>query len=210
MYRRDPVGQNPHKAQRRPARTNKAKTQGGSALRFSSLTFLSHGRPTTNDATCGPPAWFTAPLRPAPVASARRASFRCAFSRVNKQPHTRRSGATSTERWPRGRLPEIGQTQQTRVPKREIALRALNGHYLGFGRGRKILSILLAPRSNSGITPVGLLERYKGTSSPPFHRPVGCCGSQDTTGRQAIWNPAGFGPLCLCSSHCSLPSCKAV
>ena len=44
---------------------------------------------------------------------------------------------------------------------------------------------------------MGLLERYKGTSSPPFHRPVGCCGSQDTTGRQAIWNPAGFASLSL-------------
>ena len=57
---------------------------------------------------------------------------------------------------------------------------------------------------------MGLLERYEDTSSPPSHRPVGCCGSQNTTGRQAIWNPVGFGPLCLCSSHCSLPSCKAV
>ena len=27
---------------------------------------------------------------------------------------------------------------------------------------------------------MGLLERYKGTSSPPSHRPVGCCGSQNT------------------------------
>ena len=51
----------------------------------------------------------------------------------------------------------------------------LSGYYLGFGRGRKIpwetLSILLAPRSNSGVTPVGLPERYKGTSSPPFIAP---------------------------------------
>ena len=47
----------------------------------------------------------------------------------------------------------------------------LKSYYLGFGRGRKILSILLAPRSNSGITPVGLLERYKDTSSPPFIAP---------------------------------------
>ena len=37
---------------------------------------------------------------------------------------------------------------------------------------------------------MGLLERYKGTSSPPFHRPVGCCGSQDTTGRQATVKPS--------------------
>ena len=44
---------------------------------------------------------------------------------------------------------------------------------------------------------MGLLERYKGTSSPPSHRPVGCCGSQNTTGRQAIWNPAGFASLSL-------------
>ena len=47
----------------------------------------------------------------------------------------------------------------------------LKSYYLGFGRGRKILSILLAPRSNSGITPVGLLERYKDTASPPFIAP---------------------------------------
>ena len=39
---------------------------------------------------------------------------------------------------------------------------------------------------------MGLLERYKGTSSAPSHRPVGCCGSQNTTGRQAIWNPVEF------------------
>ena len=57
---------------------------------------------------------------------------------------------------------------------------------------------------------MGLLERYKDTSSPPSHRPVGCCGSQNTTGLQTIWNPVGFSSICLCSSHCSLPSCKAV
>ena len=45
---------------------------------------------------------------------------------------------------------------------------------------------------------MGLLERYKGTSNPPFsHRPVVCCGSQNTTGRQAIWNPVGFASLSL-------------
>ena len=44
---------------------------------------------------------------------------------------------------------------------------------------------------------MGLLERYKGPSTPPFHRLVGCCGSQDTTGRQAILNPAGFASLSL-------------
>ena len=37
---------------------------------------------------------------------------------------------------------------------------------------------------------MGLLERYKSTLSPPFHRPVGCCGSQDTTGRQATVKPS--------------------
>ena len=38
---------------------------------------------------------------------------------------------------------------------------------------------------------MGLLERYKDTSSPPSHRPDGCCGSQNTTGRQATWDPVG-------------------
>ena len=58
---------------------------------------------------------------------------------------------------------------------------------------------------------MGLPECYEGTSSPPSHRPVDCyCGSENTTGRQAIWNPVGFSSICLCSSHCSLPPCKAV
>ena len=86
----------------------------------------------------------------------------------------------------------------------------LNGYYLGFGRGRENRSILLAPRSNSGITPVGLPERYKGTSSPPFHRPVGCCGSQDTTGRQATEKPPDLPrnlPLIFFFKHI-LPSCE--
>ena len=60
----------------------------------------------------------------------------------------------------------------------------LGAYYLGFGWVRNPRSILLAPRSNSGITPVGLLERYEDTSSPPSHRPVGCCGSQ--SGSQKI------------------------
>ena len=57
--------------------------------------------------------------------------------------------------------------------RHEIKLRRHQGPTAGgvFWPRKKILSILLAPRSNSGITPVGLLERYKDTSSPPFIAP---------------------------------------
>ena len=58
----------------------------------------------------------------------------------------------------------------------------------------------LAPRSNSGITPMGLLERYKGTSSPPppIAPSVAAAHRTPQDGR-----PSGIPPdlpLCLCSS----------
>ena len=47
---------------------------------------------------------------------------------------------------------------------------------------------------------MGLLGRYNHAPNPRLQSPVGCSGSQNTAGRQAIWGRR-IG-LCLCSSHC--------
>ena len=68
-------------------------------------------------------------------------------------------------------------------------------------------SILLAPQSNSGITPMGLLERCKGTSSTPSHRPsVAAAHRTPQDGRLSV-APSDL-PLCLCSSHCHPAGCS--
>ena len=77
------------------------------------------------------------------------------------------SAASSPAQWQRPRkwlCTWICARAPHRTTKLEIIL-------LGFWPRKEKPQYLLAPRSNYGITPVGLLGRYKDTSSPPFIAP---------------------------------------
>ena len=54
--------------------------------------------------------------------------------------------------------------------------------------GRCMASQLAAQPCGGVTCDVRVVDALQGASSPPSHPPVGCCGSQNTAGRQAIWN----------------------
>ena len=81
----------------------------------------------------------------------------CTFIHMGLRPSVGRPGGGRTQ------CASHPRPTETRARSRGSAH---TGGRLSFGR-----------LASSGVTPVGLLERYEDTSSPLSHRFVGCCGS---------------------------------